>query len=87
MAAVRFWRWVAYVAARFAVVTLSAHHNAELVAVGLFGAGTANAADTGARVRASRGQPSDLADVVTGALALTTSVMPVLSLAPGTQPR
>jgi hypothetical protein len=84
---VRFWRRVAYVAVRFAVVTLSVHRNAEFVAAGLLGAGTAIAAYTAARVRASRGQPSDLADVLTGALALATILMSVLSLAPGTQPR
>ena len=79
----RFWRAVARLAAQLAIVMLSAHGNAELVAAGMLAAGTAITAHAEARFRVLRGQPSDVAGVLAGALTLATILMWLLSLASG----
>jgi hypothetical protein len=81
-----FWHVTALVAAMAAVVMLSIHGNAALIAAGLLAAGTAIAAQAEARFRARHGRSSDLADLLTVVLALATVLTCILALAAARQP-
>lgn len=83
----RFWRVAGVIAAEAAIVLLGLHHNAQFVAAGLLAAGTAIAALAEARFRVRRGRPSDLADVLAGALALATILMCLLAVGASHRPR
>ncbi len=82
-----FWHVTALIAAVAAVVMLSMHSNAMLTAAGLLAAGTAIAALAEARFRARHGRSSELADLLTVALALATVLTCILALAAASQPR
>jgi|SRR5579863_228734 len=82
-----FWHVTAAIAALAAAVMLSRHSNALLTAAGLLAAGTAIAAEAEARFRAYRGQSSELAGILTVALALATVLTCILALAAASQPR
>lgn len=75
------WQATAVIAAETAIVLLTLHHNAQFVAAGLLAAGTPRTALAETRFRARQGRPSDLADVLTGALALAAVLMCLLALA------
>jgi hypothetical protein len=79
-----FWHMTALIAALAAAVMLSLQGNALLTVAGLLAAGTAITAQAEARFRARHGHPSELADVLTTALALATVLTCILSLAPPT---
>jgi hypothetical protein len=76
----------AIIAALTAVVMLSTHRNAQFTAAGLVATGTAIAAQAEARFRARHGRSSELADVLTVALALATVLTCILALAAVRQP-
>jgi hypothetical protein len=75
----------AIIAALTAVVMLSTHRNAQFTAAGLVATGTAIAAQAEARCR-RHGRSSELADVLTVALALATVLTCILALAAVRQP-
>jgi hypothetical protein len=81
-----FWHVTALTAALAAVVMLSIQRSALLTATGLLAAGTAITAQAEARFRARHGHSSELADVLTTALALATVLTCILSLAAANQP-
>ena len=78
-----FWCVVALIAALASVVMLSRHTNALLTAAGLLASGTAIAARAEASFRGRHGQSSELADLLTMALALATVLSWILALAAG----
>ena len=76
-----FWHVTALIAALAAVVMLSTHRNVQFTAAGLLAAGTAIAAQAEARFRARHGRSSELADLLTVALALAAVLTCIFALA------
>ena len=76
-----FWHVTARIAALAAVVMLSTHRNAQFTAAGLVAADTAIAAQAEARFRARHGRSSELADLLTVALALAAVLTCIFALA------
>ena len=86
-AAPPFWHMTARTAAVAAVVMLSLHSTAMLTAAGVLAAGTAIAAEAEARFRSRYGRSSELADLITMALALAAVLTCILALAAASQSR
>ena len=82
-----FWHVTALIATLAAIVMLSMHCNAQLTAAGLLAVGMAITAEAEARFRARRGRSTELADILTIALALATVLTCILALAAAVQPR
>ena len=82
-----FWHVTALIAGLAAVVMLSRHRDAQLTAAGLLAADTSITAQAEARFRARRGRSSELASILTAALALVTVLTCNLALAAAVQPR
>jgi uncharacterized membrane protein YphA (DoxX/SURF4 family) len=79
----RFWRAASLTAAWAAIVILALRVNATFIAAGVLAAATAGAAGSEARFRSRNARPSDLADVLSTALALAATLSFLLGLAAG----